>query len=206
MSKLKSQGRDLQPIEEYWLALGQFVHQFAALERMLQTYLMIEAGVNHNVAKAIFSGVKIDQGKDHIKRLRQVSGKPKSELLDRIFSQITVVTKARNDILHHGANFAKHDSNEGFVSNAFRVTPDREYSFPVSPEILHKLTIDTNRLQVGIAVMMTEGQPIPDEVMANLRKSVEAPWSYTPPGRSQTDRPPPKGGRRQKVPPQSSPE
>ena len=189
---------DLDPIDQFHVHLGRFVHQFSQLEKTMQMYLMLESGVSHNVARAVFSGVKMAEGKSFIKRLREVSGKTEdSEFVERLFAQITVLTTARNDILHHGAAFESVDTGNATVSNAFMAMPGREKEFPVSPEILRNLTADVNSCQSGLAFLLTKAAPIPegqraalDHFMETFRRAIESPWRYKPPQQARTRRPP----------------
>lgn len=202
MAKDNSQFRPLSHIEKYWMTLGRFIQEFSQLETFIQVFLMIETKVDQTVAKAIFSGVRIDQGKSYIKRTRQALGKPDDKALNHIFEQITVITKARNEILHNGASFEK-DEEEGIVSNAFRAMPGSEYSFPVSAEILDDLIGDIIRIQTALINFMAEGTGIPEEIMDKSSEAALSPWFYKSPERSQNRPPSRQGNQKQKSPPES---
>lgn len=191
---------DNSPQDEYFLELGRFVHQFSALENLMQIYLTLQTGVGMNVARACFSGVKMDLAKSYIKRTREAQGFQQDDLLDRVFAQITVVTNARNDILHHGANFASIESAEGSVTNKDFAMPGREYEFPVSPEILRDLIYDVNALKNGIACLMARDTKLkgpPPEFWEPFERSARGPWRYTPPARPQTHQRHQTGAQRQ---------
>ena len=192
------------PQEEYFIELGRFVHQFSALENLMQIFLTLQTGVGMDVARACFSGVKMDLAKSYIKRTREAQGVPESALLERVFAQITILTAARNDILHHGANFESIESADGFVTNKSFAMPGREYTFPVSPDILRDLSSDVNAVKNGIFALMVksvklEGAP-PPEFMETFERSALAPWRYTPPARPQTRQRPQNDGQAPKSP------
>jgi hypothetical protein len=177
----------------YWRALGRFVDQFAKVESQLHTLLWQESEVNFSLAPAIFSGFRVDQAKDIINRIRQSKGRPESATLARAFSQLTIINKARNDILHYGANF---DGTDFIVSTKLAAhIPERERKFSASPKTLQDMTIDLYTIQSALAAYSLEAiYQLPDvaeEQLASLtpvleafQKSADAPWQYkldTPP-------------------------
>jgi len=179
----------LSALDTYFLELGRFVHQFSSLENLMQIYLTLQTAVGMDVARACFSGVKMDLAKSYIKRTREAQGFSEDDLLDRVFAQITVLTNARNDILHHGTNFESLDSPAGSVTNKNFAMPGREYEFPVSPQILRDLAADVNAVKNGIAFLMTRDTKMkgpPPEFWEPFERAARAPWRYTPPARPQT--------------------
>jgi len=201
MSEQNPKSPELQNIEAYWTALGRFASQFSQLERQLQLYLMIEAGVDFKLAPAIFSGVKIDAAKSYIKRLRELKGRAEDEFLNRLFAQISIVTTARNDILHYGTSLDAK-TGEGTVSAAIMAMPGRQIQFPVSRAILDDLCADLNAIGSGLIDFMMESLPEkpPAEFMGVFRKAAQNPWRYAPPQQGHTRQERQKGAKKQQRP------
>jgi hypothetical protein len=91
----------------FWTWLGWFIGQFSTLENVMQRTLWFYSGVDEPVAKALFSGIKIDASIQQIRFI--ISEKPLDDLsskaLDHALRQAADINKVRNDLLHHGAFF-----------------------------------------------------------------------------------------------------
>lgn len=195
-------------IKAYWLALGTFIHKFSELERQMQLLLWQESNVSPVTAKAIFSGVKIDQAKDLINRVRATKGLGEDARLSRIFSQITVISGARNDIVHYGAEFNEPNFT---VSNKFIAhIPERIRKFSSEPDDLYKLLHDLNIISAGLQIYALElAKATPgaisagnlDLFIAAIQPTADAPWLYKSPQQSQLPKPP-RGKNPKRSPPQ----
>jgi hypothetical protein len=91
------------PDPAYWLALGKFVEFFAHTEGVLFIYLSLCIKINVKEAKAVFSGLHVDQIIKHIRRLWQIS-KPDETVraaVDVALTQLKLINGLRNSIVHH---------------------------------------------------------------------------------------------------------
>ena len=160
--------------------------------------LRLHAGVTPNVAKAVFSGARGDACKDFINRICDATGRADvKERLDGPFTQLGLITSARNAIVHWGA--AKQSDDTIFAINDFLAATEAKLrKVAVNPEILRDMTYDLaviNMLLVREAALrMRNLRPGTldeiDEVMKGsdalkARLGVVGPWLYKPP------RPPP---------------
>jgi hypothetical protein len=200
----------------YYRALGEFIDSFSEIERYVHILLCQEAAVNGIIGAAVFSGVRIDQAKDLINRIRQAKNLPIDQDLQRIFSQITVITKARNDIVHYGADFV----DGGFiVSNLIAAhIPERKREFSANPQDLDDMTNDLKAIRCGISAYMLEdvmhvkdvrSREADDRLRKKIneyRKYTDAPWRYKPPQPSPAKKPPPDNLPKQTDPPAASPQ
>ena len=161
---------------------GLFVSSFAIVETSLLNLLTLEAGVSPNIAKAVFSGVKIDQAKSHIKRAREATEKPDSELLDRVFSHLTILTNLRNDLLHHGTEPIKgEDQISGFISNEMRAMPGKHYEYTITTADLRHANDDLRTILAGIFSLMADARfqsHQRERIVNQLRPMTDRPWSY----------------------------
>jgi hypothetical protein len=91
----------LDPIEVigYYRALGEFVDTFANIEEVIFLYLSELAGVDHDTARAVFSGVRIHDAISFIKRIAEVRGVQLSAELDDVLGQLQIINDVRNLIL-----------------------------------------------------------------------------------------------------------
>lgn len=184
---------------EYFAALGEFIHAFAYAEASLQYALWREAGVSSMVARAVFSGVRIDQGKDLINRLIDATGRKRPPEIAAAFAQLTELTKARNDLVHYGAAFQAGGIE---VSNEISAhTPDRLRVRPISKAILEAMTADTRRISamIGLHSSMRGAKPADRAGFSDdLAFLASQAWQYKP-----SQQPPPQQPRRDKSPKQS---
>src|SRR5690349_7958480 len=89
----------------YWAALGQFVYEFADLERLFFITLIRELGIDMQDAQAIFSNYKMDQLTNAITSIRRSRGAKDSPSLHHALEGIRVLKERRDSILHRGTNF-----------------------------------------------------------------------------------------------------
>src|SRR5215217_3261382 len=93
---------------KYYDAVGRFVSMFSTVEEYMQRALWRCSGIAAPIAPAIFSGTRVDAASGYIKRIAEAQNWPKEEReeLDEIVSQLSEITRLRNDILHYGANWS----------------------------------------------------------------------------------------------------
>ena len=173
-------GKDRE--DEFLHALGRFVVNFSRAETALQAVLWHYAKTHETIARCLFSGVHIDVGMNYIRRIAEATNAPKEdrEDLDRLFAQLRVINKVRNDILHHGI----HSDAEGnaFLTNALLAhLPQNVTVMPISVEELNKMTTDVRQIVVTLIVRHAGRMPVQsDENRRALEEFVRAPWRYKP--------------------------
>jgi hypothetical protein len=188
----------------YWRALGELIDVFSKIESEMQALIWQETKVPADMAKAIFSGFRIDQAKDLINRAREANGRPEDERLRRAFAQLTLITKARNDIVHYGAKF---DGQAFSVSNEIAAhVPNRHRKFEVSPTVLHAMITDlwtincalgAYKFWLAIQEYGPDGMPNVVRAIPVLQEYADEPWQYKPPPERQPKkRPPPRSPKR----------
>jgi hypothetical protein len=165
----------------YYSALGRFVAMFAVVEAAVQYALWHYAKTPHAVAKSIFSGVKVKTGISFIKRLTEATGDAESsrQELDIAFVKLNIITDARNEILHHGAQAVA--SGSAFVTNELLAhLPDKVTLFPISPDAIDDMSADLQKI-ILLLHWKHAGRPAllsrQNERMFETILSV--PWRYT---------------------------
>lgn len=144
-----------QENDAYWIALGRFVHLYSAAEAAMQVLLWDKAKVSSEVARAIFSGVKVREAINQVKRICEAEGDASYEIIKPAFDQLSTITSARNDILHFGSKF--EDGKPQFVTNKRAAhTPDKIRHFPVSPEMLGQMTADLAVITTQIEMLRNQ--------------------------------------------------
>src|SRR5258708_3017078 len=88
------------------LAIGHFILQFSHAETWLNRVLQRLARVSDPVARAIFSGTRLQPMTDYIKAILANTEIPeqKTEPLRTCMSQLLAINNVRNDLVHYGAN------------------------------------------------------------------------------------------------------
>jgi hypothetical protein len=122
--------------EKYLIALGLFVEKFAACESMLIVALARLTRCDDPTSRAIFSGVRSDTARSHIRRILEARGEPMPEFLESSFQQLGIISNLRNDLMHYGAYAVGQNPDERTVSNEVAAMPGRERVTPISAEIL----------------------------------------------------------------------
>jgi hypothetical protein len=167
-------------LEEFWKLLGRFVWFYADAESSLHFYLQSLSTMDFVAFNAFLGNIRVEQGIQSIRRIRQAKDLPNDIRLERALSQLQIINRARNHILHYKTNFSDVDSGFGVVSDAYRAIPGRQKSLDVSPEILIQLTNDTRRItNFLVAAMMRQSRmPIPEQSIAHWEVGIDDAWQF----------------------------
>lgn len=200
--------------QSYLAALGGFVLAFAAVENTLQRLLTSETGVTSNIARAIFSGVRVDQAKTFVKRARSVNGKDDDALVDRVFSHLSTINNVRNDILHFGPeelDFSDPENLQAVISNHRRAMPGKGYSYVVSePELRHMfddlmvINLALHHLSLDCHDRMKNDPELGGQfrrIIDSLEDAARQPWRYKSTPRSRSRQPNPDSAQDTQPPP-----
>ena len=98
-------GRTLATIHDpsYWQALGEFIEAFSGAEMGLLHYLTSCAKVRNDVARALFSGVHVDQMISFVRRVWQVIP-PDADIAEKmsgVLEQFKIISDTRNSLVHY---------------------------------------------------------------------------------------------------------
>ena len=94
-------------LREYYEALGRFVDMFARAETAVALTLWHYAKTAPAIAKIVFAGTKTDLSSTYIRQIAQATGvsqKLRDDLED-VLQQLGIINRARNAVLHYGAEF-----------------------------------------------------------------------------------------------------
>jgi hypothetical protein len=167
-----------QRLSVYYLALGRFTHRFAQAELSVHSVLRHYAGMTIEVARALLSGVRIQETGRQLGRLHEIGVVPDEKWgeLKYLFDHLGVINGARNEIFHHGAiNIAEGD---GIVTNAaMALVEDRITAFKISVESLDAMTADLRKILVHLHIGHM-GRPPLKAAHATLDEILRASWRY----------------------------
>jgi hypothetical protein len=158
------------PKAPYYEALGRFVDMFANVESAMAFTLWHYAKTPRHIARAVFSGVRIDAAIDLINRLIAVTdvSADLQKDLNYVFPQLKIINKARNDIYHYGASG---------TTRLKALTEDRVRTFPVSSSILNDMSADLNKIILHLYTGHMGLHPLlPTARLAILQD----PWRHKP--------------------------
>lgn len=163
--------------ERYYLALGRFIQRYAGIEARLQALLWRYAEVSPEVARSIFSGVRVDQATSFIKRLHKSRGIEMHPMMVDMLDQIGIINAARNLIIHYGAEFDKGEPQ--FVTNQ-RIAnrPEDARWFPISAQTLGALTADIKHIQLRITLLDQRDQMKPERFEKRADRMLQRAWQY----------------------------
>ncbi len=167
----------LLPYERYYLALGMFIQRYAGIEARLQALLWRYAEVPPEVARSIFSGVRVDQAVSFIKRLHKSRGIEMHPMMIDTLDQIGVINAARNLTIHYGAEFDKGEPQ--FVTDQ-RISnrPEDARWFPISVKALDALTADIKHIHLRINLVVQREQMKPEKFEGGAERMLRRAWQY----------------------------
>jgi hypothetical protein len=132
----------------YWQALGEFIEAFSSAEIGLLHYLVLSAKLRHDVARALLSGVHVDQMISFARRMWQVLPPDAdiAEKLSGVLEQFKIISDTRNSMVHYVSLVS---SDKGRISsNLTRALTDRHIREDrVSPEIPQEMTTDVRKIR-----------------------------------------------------------
>ncbi|MBN9545003.1 MAG: hypothetical protein J0I19_05980 [Alphaproteobacteria bacterium] len=164
--------------EDYYIALGDFINTFSDVESQLVLALADFAKVDKKTAKALFSGVRVDQASDFIRRLGAVKKiKPKifEELTKNLLPQIKVITDLRNDVIHYGARL---QSIRLTINNQRGIGRTQVRRYIVSAKMLESARMDLG--MINLRLFMACNNEGPEDLPPPIRAAIFGPWRYTP--------------------------
>jgi hypothetical protein len=168
-------------LDAYCLALGRFVHRFALAELAIHFVIWNYAKLHRDIGRSILSGARINDASQYLRRLHEVGRISESEWksLDPILQQLSLITKCRNEILHHGGH--KIAEGQGVVTNAtVALTESRITSFPISDAILNDMYGDLRKILLRLHVWHM-GRPKLRGEHPEMQDGLYGPWRYTQP-------------------------
>ncbi len=193
--------------EPYLLALGRFVSTFSQVEMMLQHVLWKFSKTAEPTAQAVFSGVRPETAMQFITRIaaaQKWKAKRKEEI-EYVFSQLGMINKLRNDLLHYGASMEDELTDTWLITNArFVHIPERIQELRITPQLLLDAQADLAQILIRL-IFLAWSRNMPTETRAVFRELREGAWRYKPPQRDQPVRKKQNKHQERKRQPPSSP-
>jgi hypothetical protein len=175
----------------YYEALGGFVTEFARVETTLQQTLWLAAGVPATVARAIFSGLKVEGCLQFIKRVADAKNWSATQQaqLKEITDRLGPINKLRNDILHHGVSPDLSAPDSWLFSNReFAHIPEKIREFAITPALLNGASADLSKLfhlSMLLGLYATD-QKLGQSTERQLDRFLRPAWQYKPPQPAKT--------------------
>lgn len=169
-------------LQEYRLALGTFVEAFAQVEAAIFYALSWHAKTRHSIAKAIFSGTRVEQAASFMRRLADANLIETAEWreLEPVLTQLHHINDIRNAILHYGAQGVA-EGGRALIADALRaLTVQKIRIFPISADILADLTYDCRKIYRHLIVRHS-GRAAVVGKHPELEAVLEGAWRYEPP-------------------------
>jgi hypothetical protein len=193
--------------EKYLLALGYFIARFAQVELILNSAVRYFAKLGHpsNIANALLGPLRVDAAMATITRLieaRKLRGKDIDEL-KLIIDQLGKIARARNDIMHLGA--------EGYgrlvvTNRQFAHTRNRIRLMSVSAKVLKQMEGDLLGMYISLSIIIRDTvHGSPRTVRGKVGYISPASWQYKSHVRALRPRKSRAKIRKQPNPPQPSP-
>ncbi|NVN45176.1 hypothetical protein HW537_14940 [Asaia siamensis] len=185
----------------YFWALGMFVHEFAETEAYVKLLLRVEANLPREVEGVLFSEVALARAIMNVRSIRSEKNALVDVDLERALTQLDLIAKFRNSVIHHGSQITK---DEIISSNRIITKKSKpKTSYKSSHDILCEMICDLKVIRYGIMSYIYKqcvviDDPSLDEhsiaLMQSTQSAAGAPWHYKPPQNPQAHR------RREKKP------
>jgi hypothetical protein len=195
-------------LNDYWLALGEFVDSFARAEHDIHLVLRWHTKTLDKVARAVFSGVRIDAACSFLRRLADIEFIDSTEWaeLEPVLTQLKTINDARNLILHHGAEQVAE--GKGVATNRkIALTEEAAKTIPLSPGIIRSMSSDIHKIRIHLRIRHM-GRPLRGS-HPQIDELLHGAWRYQPPAPPKTTKADkgrsPTKERRQSAPRQSKP-
>lgn len=162
-------------VNEYYAALGEFIHHFTKVENVVHLAFPIVAGISDEKATAIKRQMAAKELITIIKDLLPLSDFPadaQSEILES-FQQFAHIATFRNAILHRGA-----DLLQGWLvltNSATAKSSDSYEEMYFTVHDLHAATNDLLRIRLRLSAAL---QRVPPEALTRSDPGFFGPWRY----------------------------
>jgi hypothetical protein len=165
--------------DPYYDALGRFVTAFSMVETTLLRALWNLSRLEPPYAQAVLSGVRIDGAMGYINRIADAEKWTSEKRQDwqKIFSQIGLINRLRNDILHYGTT--TYGSVRVVTNAAAAHTPERIREIHIKPAILNKASQDLWEIFLFVTLLAGTGEIYGRKpTVSRLRRKT---WRYKQP-------------------------
>jgi hypothetical protein len=173
-------------IRAYYEALGRFATMYARAESSAHAALCRCAKTDGAISAALFSGVRVRQAGDFIRRIMEATAVAQDAIDEFVEyrDQLYAITTVRDAILHLGAQSVAE--GEGFVSDTLRAhLPAKVRTFPISPKILDDMTEDLRKIGLYLLTRHAQRSIKSTANQRQVKALLAAPWRYTRPSASQ---------------------
>jgi hypothetical protein len=153
----------------------------AYTETELFNLLAFYAKVDHDTAKAVFSGARSDVCMNNIRRIIAAKdpGEDRRQELEYVFERLTAISGARNDVVHY-PSFVTSDLGR-VVSNISRMhLAENVKERPVTSTTLDQMVTDLHKISMHLLLHRIMPN-IPLAERAKQEPVLAAAWLYKPP-------------------------
>jgi hypothetical protein len=138
--------------DDYYAALGKFVHVFASTEAAMFVTLCLVSRIDLRTFQALLSGTRARSAMDYMRRLYEVRHEAFPKRLDEALGQFSTINTVRDLILHSGTQKGGGGLE---VSNALRAHATRSLrTIPMSPKFLAAMTEDLHTISAALETVM----------------------------------------------------
>ena len=167
---------------EFHQVLGEFILEFANVEREVMQILLIMSEVTRPVATSIFANMSFQTAKVYVKRIIEAEKAfgiaTDYSLMNDAFIQLEHITSARNDIVHHGLQFWLDDDP---LMHRTAHVPEKIRKYRVSVQEVRDMTWDLRKMQTHFTLQF---RPDGFEPFPHALALTHAPWRYKLPALS----------------------
>jgi hypothetical protein len=173
-------GKTIKESDDYHLALGRFIAEYAMLETTLRSALWHLSRLKAPMAQVLLSGVRTDAAISNINRISEAKKWPdrKKKQWKFVSDQIQDINLLRNSIVHHGAAL---QADGTWLSSNKKVVhvPEKATNRIVRPEILDQARSDLFSIRLCVA-FFAWGNRFPPHMRLTVKQTLSGAWQYKP--------------------------
>jgi hypothetical protein len=180
---MRADPKELDRLDLYLWSLGLFIANFSVVERLMQQTLWHYAGIAAPTAPAVFTGIRTETAISLIGRIAEAQKwkEDRKREIQYVFSQLGMINRLRNDLLHYGATTELEEPEKWIISNeVFAHTADRVRRVPISPALLDGAAEDLYKISVHLHVVTMDDDVTADQ-LRKYHEVLQQPWRYKQP-------------------------
>lgn len=165
-------------VDEFCIAIGRFVMEFARAEQLAKDLLVSYAKLSAPAGRAVLDGLRLKPVVSKIRRIHEAEGLTLHPRLGEAFAQLATILEMRDRILHQGFDFDL-DGSRVTTSNWSTAHLDKNVQIQeLSVDLLENMTADLRRAQLYM-IFWGPNDELPADMEA-LAQEPQPPWLYKP--------------------------
>lgn len=163
----------------YFTEFGVFMDNFARMEVMIARFLIFKIGLGPRVGAALLDKATLDRSIGMLRRLYRARDQKIEPALDAALSQLTIISKTRNKLVHWGVT-TEPDGSLTAAARQKLAQPDKPGSAAFKLDDFAAMLADLQAIEVILSAveLADRGDLSAQHVATMLPAAASAAWRY----------------------------